>query len=128
VAALAAVPGWPAALRELASVHLDARRFGEARRLLADHLSRIPTDLAALLLMSEVLVEEARTDDAKLLLGRLLRHDPGNTGALWFQGLLYARQERHPDAIACWQKLVALPEPDRFVGLAREALTLQRAS
>ncbi len=128
VAALAAVPGWPAALRELASVHLDARRFGEARRLLADHLSRIPTDLAALLLMSEVLVEEARTDDAKLLLGRLLRHDPGNTGALWFQGLLYARQARHRDAIACWQKLVALPEPDRFVGLAREALTLQRAS
>jgi hypothetical protein len=53
---------------------------------------------------------------------RVLRHDPYNTGARWFDGLLLAQQSRTRDAHARWAGLAQCTEVDAFVQRARHAV------
>lgn len=123
VAALSAVPNWREAVLELARVHRDARRHADARWILVDVLKRRPTDVEALQLLIEVLVGEDRADDARIAVDRVLRHDPDNTGAHWFDGVLLAQQARMRDALARWTRLAQSGETDTFVQRARHALS-----
>jgi len=125
VAALAAAPGWRDATVELARVHRDAARWAEARQMLADHLLRVPTDLEALGILAEVLVAESRTDDARIAVDRLLRHDPDHPVALWFDGLLLTGQARLRDAMLRWSRLSRLPDAEPWAARARAALAAE---
>lgn len=123
VAALSAVPNWRDAVLELARVHRDARRHADARWILVDVLKRRPTDVEALQLLIEVLVGEERPHDARIVVDRVLRHDPENTGARWFDGVLLAQQSRTRDALARWAALAQSAEVDAFVQRARHAVS-----
>jgi len=123
VAALSAVPNWRDAVLELARVHRDARRHADARWILVDVLKRRPTDVEALQLLIEVLVGEDRPYDARIVVDRVLRHDPDNTGARWFDGVLLAQQSRTRDALARWAALAQFGEVDAFVQRARHAVS-----
>lgn len=123
VAALSAVPNWRDAVLELARVHRDARCHADARGILVDVLKRRPTDVEALQLLIEVLVAEERPDDARIVVDRVLRHDPDHTGARWFDGVLLAQQSRTRDALARWAALAQFPDVDAFVQRARHAVS-----
>jgi Tfp pilus assembly protein PilF len=123
VAALSAVPNWRDAVLEWARVHRDARRHADARWMLVDVLKRRPTDVDALQLLIEVLVGEERPHDARIVVDRVLRHDPDHTGARWFDGVLLAQQSRTRDALARWAGLAQFREVDAFVQRARQAMS-----
>lgn len=122
VAALTTSPHWRDATVELARVHYAATRYPDARRVLVQQLARVPTDLDTLALLTDVLVAEDRTDDARVAVDRLLRHDPDHPAGLWFDGVLLTGQSRLRDAVARWTRLAGqcdeTPYPDR----ARQAL------
>ncbi len=122
VAALAAAPHWRDAIVELAHVHHEARRHDAARMVLAEHLTRVPTDLEALALLGEVLIAEERTADARVAVDRVLRHDPDHAAALWFDGVLLTGQARLRDAVARWTRLSRLADAEPWSSRARAAL------
>jgi len=122
VAALASAPKWREATVELAKVHKEAKRYGDARQVLADHLLRVPTDLEALSLLAEVLVAEARVDDARVAVDRVLRYDADHGAALWLDGLLLTEQSRLRDAVARWSRLSRLADAEPWSSRARAAL------
>ena len=123
VAALSVAPQWRDAVLELARVHRDARRHADARRLLAAILEDRPTDVEALQLLIEVLVDEDRSDDARIAVDCALRHDPDHTGARWFDGVLLSQQSRTRDALVRWAALAQSAEVDAFVHRARHAVS-----
>jgi tetratricopeptide (TPR) repeat protein len=123
VAALASAPRWREATVELARVHKDAKRFAEARQVLAAHLLAVPTDLDALALLADVLVSESRFDDARVAVDRVLRYDRDHGAALWFDGLLLTEQSRLRDAVARWSRLSRLSDAEPWCSRARAALT-----
>ncbi|MBY0492550.1 MAG: tetratricopeptide repeat protein [Gemmatimonadaceae bacterium] len=107
VAALTAAPEWRDALLELARLHREAHRLVEARQVLVGHLARVPTDIDALALLAEVLVYEERDTDARIVVDRVLRHDPANGAARWYDGLLHVNRGRLRDAQAQWMSLAS---------------------
>jgi tetratricopeptide (TPR) repeat protein len=107
VAALATAPEWRDALIELARLHREAHRLVEARQVLVSHLARVPTDIEALALLAEVLVYEERDADARVVVDRVLRHDPANGAARWYDGLLHVNRGRLRDAQAQWLALAS---------------------
>ncbi|HEY0930250.1 MAG TPA: tetratricopeptide repeat protein [Gemmatimonas sp.] len=126
VAALAAAPRWREARIELARLHRDAGRLDEARVELAECLELVPTDLDALELLAGVLVAEERTDDARVAVDRLLRHDPSRSAALWYDGVLLARQARVRDALSRWTRVANDPDAGIWGERASSALTQAR--
>lgn len=122
VAALAAAPAWREATVELALVHREANRYAEARQLLADHLTRVPTDLDTLAVLAEVLLAEARVEDARVAVDRVLRYDPDHGAALWLDGVLLTGQSRLRDALARWSRLSRLADAEPWSARARAAL------
>jgi tetratricopeptide (TPR) repeat protein len=122
VAALAAAPAWREATVELALVHREANRYAEARQLLADHLTRVPTDLDTLAVLAEVLLAEARVEDARVAVDRVLRYDPDHGAALWLDGVLLTGQSRLRDALARWRRLSRLADAEPWSARARAAL------
>jgi tetratricopeptide (TPR) repeat protein len=127
VAALTVAPGWREARLELARLHRDAARLDEARMVLADCLAEVPTDLVALELLAGVLVAEEREDDARVAVDRLLRHDPSRSAALWFDGVLLARQARLRDALTRWTRVANDPEGGAWRERAQSALEQARS-
>ncbi len=125
-AALTAAPGWRDALLELARVHWDSGRPGEARKILVESLERIPTDLEALDLLAGVLVAEDRYDDARVAVDRLLRQDPDRAAGLWYDGVLLLSQARLRDAIARWTRVERDPEAGVWGQRASKALERTR--
>lgn len=123
VAALATAPTWRDAICELALVHRDAGRLEESRRLLVAQLQRVPTDLAALEQLTDVLVAEERMSDARVAVDRLLRHEPDRAGAWWFDAVLLADQARWRDAFTRWQALAARDDAAPWSARAQEALS-----
>jgi len=122
VAALATAPTWRDAICELALVHRDAGRLEESRRLLVAQLQRVPTDLGALEQLTDVLMAEERTGDARVAVDRLLRHEPDRAGAWWFDAVLLADQARWRDALARWQALAQRTDAAPWSARAQEAL------
>lgn len=127
-AALATAPHSRSAIMELARVHGGSGRLVKARQVLVDHLARVPTDLEALALLADVLVREAREHDARVVVDRVLRHDPAHPAARWYDGLLHANRGRSRDAYARWQSLASESDAGEWAQQAREALPRLRVA
>lgn len=121
LAALATAPALREGVLELARVTLDARTPADGLRALTRHLASVPTDLEALVLLVELLIALDRDGDARVGVQRLLRHDAGNAGALYFDGVLLARQARVRDAVDRWRRVQASGAPS-YASRAEQAL------
>ncbi len=121
VAALATAPEFRDALLELARVNLATRTVRESVAGLTRHLAAVPTDLDALVLLIELLVAVDRDADARVAVSRVLRHDAEHVGALWFDGVLLARQSRMREAVDRWMR-VQRSSDDEFAPRATKAL------
>ncbi len=121
LAALASAPTLREAILEVARVALAARTPELGLRPLIRHLATNATDVDALLLLIEALVMLERDHDARVAIQRVLRHDAGNAGALWFDGVLLARQSRMREASERWRRAHATGD-GVFASLAASAL------
>lgn len=106
-AALTSAPSWREARLEQARLHRAAGRLAESRQALVRHLAQVPSDIDALALLAEVLVYEERDDDARVVVERILRHDPDNGAARWYDGVLHVNRGRLRDAQARWVTLAS---------------------
>ena len=80
-------PGWPAAAKsklilEQASAALQAGDSGDAERLLRKHLLEQPMDVAALLKLAELAVQQYHIEEATALMRRAAGADPTQSGRL----------------------------------------------
>ncbi len=121
VAALVASPFWREARLELALLHRASGRLGEARDVLVACLAEVPTDMEALEVLAGVLVAEERSEDARVAVDRLLRHDPSRAAAHWYDGVLLARQARLREALARWALVTGDPDAGPWGERARKA-------
>lgn len=121
-AALSAHADWRDATLELARVHADGRHLRRAIAVLAKHLERAPTDVDATLLLAEYLIAIDERDHARVAVNRVLRHAPDESGAVWLDGVLLARQGRMRDARACWVRLATAGAPDGYTERAIASL------
>ena len=85
-------------LRE-AGTALREKRVDEAESLLRSHLGVHPTDVAALCLLADVMLERERMDDAATLLTRCLELAPGYARARQNYAVLLLRQNKVPEAL-----------------------------
>lgn len=122
-AALVVAPGWRDAVLELARLQQQAGEFSAARVTLATHASSTPTDLEALALLADVLVAEARDDDARVVVDRVLRHDPANGQARFLDGMLLARRGHRRQATQRWGALLETRD-EEWAARARAALDM----
>lgn len=122
VAALAVNPEWRDAVLELARVHRDAARPLDALHVLTRYLAKQPTEIAGLVLLSDVLIALDRDDDARVAVSRVRRHEPNNAGALWFEGMLHQRRGHHRDAIERWKQAAASDDGGDYAARAQHAL------
>ncbi len=112
-AALDAVPTYADATLALAGVYRVSHRAREALLLLVEFLERDPYSFAGLLALGELLLEEGRVTDAAVAFQRILRFDETHVGAIFYQGVLLAGQDRFREALASWRKVAMLaPESD----------------
>jgi tetratricopeptide (TPR) repeat protein len=87
--------------------------------LLIELLQRDPYHLEGLNALGETLYEAGRPADAAVAFARVLRFDPDNAGALYFQGVLRAAQHRFRDAIVLWQRVLDLEPAGEYARRAR---------
>lgn len=105
LATLAIIPDHRDAVLEFARICIASNEPNDAMRPLANHLAVLPTDIAALELFLTAAMKLERFYEARVVAQRILRHDPENPAALWFAGVLLARQSRMRDAIERWQRV-----------------------
>jgi Flp pilus assembly protein TadD len=82
--------------------------------LLVDILSVYPSDLDALFALGRALIRDERVDEALQVLHRLVAHDDKNVEALFFMGVGLARRRHFAQAVAAWERVIAL-EPTSSV-------------
>ena len=111
LAALESVPTYADATLALAGVYKLGHRPREALVLLVEFLERDPYSFSGLIALGELLLDEGRHSDAAVAFQRVLRFDETHVGAIFYQGVLLAGQERFREALASWRK-VAVLEPD----------------
>ncbi|MGH7663602.1 MAG: tetratricopeptide repeat protein [Gemmatimonadaceae bacterium] len=119
VAALNAVPTYGDATLELSRLRRRSGRARDALDLLIELLQRDPYHLEALHTLGETLLEAGRDSDAAEAFGRVLRFDPGHAGALYHQGVLLARRHAYREAIALWERVIALDSAGEYSRRAR---------
>ena len=125
-AALESVPTYADATLALAGVYRGSHRPREALLLVVEFLERDPYSFAGLLALGELLLEEGRHSDAAVAFQRILRFDETHVGAIFYQGLLLARQERFREALASWRKVAVLePESEYARRAFRESRKVQ---
>jgi tetratricopeptide (TPR) repeat protein len=83
-----------------AGAALAANRLPEAESLLRAHLSRAPTDVAAIRMMGELAARLGRLDDAERLLARCLELAPGFHAARQHYALVLNRANKPTQALA----------------------------
>jgi cytochrome c-type biogenesis protein CcmH len=90
-----------------------------------DHVLRLlPDNTAAMVGWAEA--DSLARDDHRIdgrayeLLERAAKLEPENQRALWLLGIAQFQKERYPDAIATWQRLQPLLDPDSNVARAVE--------
>ncbi|MCA0375938.1 MAG: tetratricopeptide repeat protein [Gemmatimonadetes bacterium] len=121
-AALEVAPMWRDALLECARLQQQAGDLIAARRALAGYAAGAPTDLEALALLADVLAAEQRDEDARVVVDRVLRHDPAHAAARFFDGVLLARRGHRRLAVQRWGQLLAVPRDEAWAARARAAL------
>lgn len=88
VATIAVTPNLRDAQLEMARLHCDTDRAGDALPILVALLNRAPADVEALVVLATALNLANRAHDARHALSRALRHQPTHTAALELQSLL----------------------------------------
>jgi len=71
-------------------------------------LGRDPYDFEALVLLAQVLLDRGREADARAATERVVRFQPDHVGARYHLGLALARERRYREAIAEWERVIAL--------------------
>ncbi len=104
-AALAVVPRLREATLELVRIGLATRSLRSVLPPLTRHCATTPTDIEALVLLVELLVQLERDGDARVTVDRVLRHETDHPAALWFDGVLLVRQSRVRDAAERWRRI-----------------------
>ena len=69
--------------------------------------------------LGETLLELGRRDDANYAFKRVLRFDPEHIGALYYEGAILVEQERYPQAIERFQKVVDMAPATEYARKAR---------
>ena len=69
--------------------------------------------------LGETLLELGRATDAGVAFRRVLAFDPEHVGAIFYDGVLLARQKRYRDAIAQWERVVDLEPAGEYGRRAR---------
>ena len=82
-------------------------RIDVARRLLQEHLRRVPTQIAAMRLLADVELRLGRDADAETLLAGCLERAPGFLDARRSRAVILQRLQKHEEALAEIQILVA---------------------
>jgi len=85
-----------------------AGRGAEALDALVAVLERDAFDFEALLLLAQVLLDDGRAADARAACERVARFEPEHVAARFHLGLALARERRYREAVAQWERVVAL--------------------
>jgi protein O-GlcNAc transferase len=102
----------------LARLLLSQGRVVETRDVLIGVLQRDPYDFEALVLLSQVLLERGMVADARAAAERVVRFQPEHVPARYHLGLALARERRYREAVAEWDRVIAL---DPAAPLAQQA-------
>lgn len=119
VAAIDAVPTYTEATLELARIRRTTGRPREAVALLAELLQRDLYNFDATISLGEALLEMRLVHDARTAFARVLAFDPDNVGAMFHQGIVLAGEKRFAEAIALWDRLIAIEPASEFARRAR---------
>ena len=111
----------------LAAEHQKFGRLEEAERMYRRLLRDNPRNVDALRLLAQIASGTGHAGDAEQLLQEALRHAPDYLLAILDLGQLYKDEDRFAEAIACFDRAIAL-EPNRVQAHLRRAATLARAS
>ncbi|MEO6445231.1 MAG: tetratricopeptide repeat protein, partial [Gemmatimonadaceae bacterium] len=126
VAALASVPGYAEAALALAALRRDAGRAADSVAVLVALLESDPYHLEGLASLGESLFLCDRRDDARFAFARILRFDADCAAALYFEGVLLAEAHAYDEALARWDRVIALEPAGGFARRARrDARTAQ---
>jgi cytochrome c-type biogenesis protein CcmH/NrfG len=77
-------------------------------RALIAQLENDPYDFEALVLLARCLLERGRDGDARSALERVVRFEPDHAGARYYLGLALARERRYREAVAEFDRVIAL--------------------
>ena len=119
LAALDAVPTYTEATLQLTTLRRMTGRHLDAVHMLVDLLQRDPYSFDGLIALGETLLELGRASDAGVAFRRVLAFDPEHVGAIFYDGVLLARQKRYRDAIAQWERVVDLEPAGEYGRRAR---------
>ncbi|SEN35972.1 Cytochrome c-type biogenesis protein CcmH/NrfG [Luteibacter sp. UNCMF331Sha3.1] len=122
LAHLKASPDDPEGWMLLGQAYAMGKRPAEARDAYGHVLTLLPDNVAAMVGWAEadsLARDDHRIDGRALdLLERAASLEPANQRALWLLGIAQFQKERYPDAIATWQRLQPLLDPDSNVAHA----------
>jgi cellulose synthase operon protein C len=119
LAALESVPTYAAAALELAQLRRRNSRPRQALPPLVELLQRDSSNVEALQILAETLLDLDRQSDAVIAAGRVLCFDPDHPGALYVHGRVLADRKRYPDAIELWQRVVERAPDSEYARRAR---------
>src|SRR5204862_2576711 len=113
------VPTYGEATLTLASLRRTQSRADEALPILIELLQRDPYHFDALIALGETLLHVGKKRDAVTAFVRVLRFDPNHVGALYHEGALLGEQQRFPEAVARWRRVIDLAPTSDFARRAR---------
>lgn len=107
------------------------QRFDDARATLAKALELAPDDPDAMVEYAEAIAlaapEHRIAGEARTLLDRALAANPANQRGLWMLGIAEVQEQRHAEAIAVWERLLAqLPSDSDVAASVREQIEQAR--
>src|SRR6185312_6161782 len=94
----------------------------DAVGLLVDLLQRDSYNFDAHIALGETLLELQRSADAATAFRRVLAFDPDHAGATFYDGVVLAAQKRYRDAIARWERVIALEPAGEYARRARREM------
>lgn len=74
------------------------KRYGEAREQIATYRREFPKDLRGMMAEAELLMADAKFDEARECLSRVLAEDPDSAWSLYMRGLINIQQQHYADA------------------------------
>ena len=119
-AALEILPGSVEAAVALAALYRRQESPGAAVNLLVDLLKENPSSLEMLLGLGHALIDDDRLDQGRMAFERVLAFDDGHVGALYFAGVVCARQRRYAEAVAHWDRVIAIDPSSPYAQKAKK--------
>ena len=118
--ALEIVPASVEAAVALAELYRRQESPQDAVNLLADLLNENPSSLEMLLGIGHALIDDNRLNQAREAFERVLAFDEGHVGAVFFAGVVCARQRRYQEAVAHWERVIALDPSSPYAQKAKK--------